>query len=122
MFAATAAASAHIKSGRLRVLAASTPNRVAGFPDVPTLGELGYPNVAIANWFGIVAPAGTAKEIVSRWDGELRRVLAMPEIQKRLEGLGLEPAGAGPDEFAALMRSESRKWVGVARDAGIRPD
>ena len=122
MFAATAAASPQIKSGRLRVLAASTPSRVAGFADVPTLVEIGYPNVAIANWFGIVAPAGTPKEIVARLDAELQNVKAKPDIRRRLEAIGLEVANAGPEEFAALMRSEGQKWVKVARDAGLRPD
>ena len=122
MFAATAAASPLIKAGRLRVVAASTPSRVAGFGDVPTLVELGYPRVAIANWFGIVVPAGTPKQIVARLDAELQKAKAIPEVKQRLEAMGLELVSSGPGEFAALIRSDTQKWLKVARDAGIRPD
>jgi tripartite-type tricarboxylate transporter receptor subunit TctC len=122
MFAATAAVVAHIKSGKLRVLAASTPNRVAAIPDVPTLAELGYPKVAVANWFGIVAPAGTPNDVVSRLDLELQKVGAMPEIRQRLDAIGLESVSAGPEEFGAFMRSEFQKWNRLARDAGLKPD
>lgn len=122
MFGATAAVSPHIKSGRLRVLAASTPQRIAAYPDVPTMAEIGFPNVVVANWFGVVAPAGTPKEIVSRLDIELQKVGAMPEVRQRFEAIGLESASASPEEFAAFIRSELQKWNKVARDAGIKPD
>jgi len=122
MFGATVAVSPHIKSGRLRVLAASTPKRLPAYPDVPTLVELGYPNVVISNWSGIVAPAGTPKEVVERLHLEIQKVLAMQEIRQRLEGLGVEAAPARPEEFAALIRSDLQRWNKIVRNAGIKPD
>ena len=120
MFGATVAVTPHIKSGRERVLATSTPKRLPAFPDVPTLVELGYPNVVVSNWSGIVAPAGTPKEIVERLHTEIQKILALPEVLKRLEGLGVEASPARPEEFGALIRSELQKWNKVIRDAGIK--
>jgi len=120
MFGATVAVASHLKSGKLRVLAASTPQRLPAYPDVPTLVELGYPNVVISNWSGIVAPAGTPKDIVERLHLEIQKVLALQEIKQRLEGLGVEASPARPEEFAALMRSELQRWNKVVRDAGIK--
>ena len=120
MFGATVAVTPHIKSGRERVLATSTPKRLPAFPDVPTLVELGYPNVVVSNWSGIVAPAGTPKEIVERLHTEIQKILALPEVLKRLEGLGVEASPARPEEFGALIRSELKKWNKVVRDAGIK--
>jgi tripartite-type tricarboxylate transporter receptor subunit TctC len=122
MFGATAAMSPHIKSGRLRPLAASTPNRIPAYSNLPTMVELGFANVSVANWFGFVAPAGTRSEVVSRLDVELQRIGAMPEVRQRLEAIGLESAHVRPEEFAAFIRSESRKWSKVAREAGLKPD
>jgi len=120
MFGATVAVAPHIKSGKLRVLATSTPQRIPAFADVSTLVELGYPNVVVSNWSGIVAPAGIPKEIVERLHLEIQKILAMPEIRQRLEGLGVEPSPGRPEEFAALMRSEFLRWNKLVRDAGIK--
>ncbi len=120
MFGATVAVAPHIKSGRERVLATSTPKRLPAFPDVPTLVELGYPNVVVSNWSGIVAPAGTPKDIIERLHTEIQKILALPEVLKRLEGLGVEASPARPEEFGALIRSELQKWNKVVRDAGIK--
>lgn len=120
MFGATVAVAPHIKSGKLRVLAASTPQRLPAFPDVPTLVELGYPNVVVSNWSGIVAPAGIPKDVVERLHLEIQKVLALKETKQRLEGLGVEASPARPEEFAALMRSELQRWNKVVRDAGIK--
>ena len=120
MFGATVAVSPHIKSGKLRVLATSTPKRLPAFPDLPTLAELGYPNVVVSNWSGIVAPAGTPKEVIERLHAEIQKVLAMPETRQRLEALGVEASPARPEEFGALMRSELQRWNKLVRDAGIK--
>ena len=120
MFGATVAVAPHIKSGKLRVLATATPKRLPAYPDLPTLVELGYPNVVVSNWSGIVAPAGTPKDVIERLHLEIRKILAMPEVLKRLEGLGVEASPARPEEFGALMRSELQKWNKVVRDAGIK--
>ena len=121
MFGATVAVTPHIKSGRVRVLATATPKRIPAYPDVPTLVELGYPNVVISNWSGIVAPAGTSKEIVERLHLEIQKILALPDVLQRLERLGVEASPAGPEEFGALIRSELQRWNKLVRDAGIKP-
>jgi len=121
MFGATVAVAPYIKSGRVRVLAASTPKRLPAYPEVPTLAELGYPGVVVSNWSGIVAPAGTPKEIVERLRMEIQKILAMPDILQRLERLGVEASPAGPEEFGALIRSELKRWNQLVRDAGIKP-
>lgn len=122
MFGATVAVAPHIKSGKLRVLATSTPQRIPAYPDVPTLVELGYTNAVISNWSGIVAPAGTPKDVIERLHVEIQKVLAMPETRQRLEGLGVEASPGRPEEFAALMRSELQRWNKLVRDAGIKQD
>jgi len=121
MFGATVAVTPHIKSGRVRVLATATPKRLPAFPEVPTLVELGYPGVVVSNWSGVVAPAGTPKEIIDRLGTEIRKILAMPEVLQRLERLGVEATPAGPEEFGALIRSELKRWNQLVRDAGIKP-
>ena len=122
MFGATVAVAPHIKSGKLRVLATATPKRLPAFPDVPTLVELGYPNVVVSNWSGIVAPAGTPKDVIERLHVEIQKVLAMPETRQRLESLGVEASPGRPEEFGALMHSELQRWNKVVRDAGIKPN
>ena len=88
---------------------------------MPTLVELGYPNVVVSNWSGIVAPAGTSKEIAERLHLEIQKILALPDVLQRLERLGVEASPAGPEEFGALIRSELQRWNKLVRDAGIKP-
>lgn len=122
MFGATVAISPHIKSGKLRALATVAPRRIPTYPDLPTLVELGYANVAVSAWDGVVAPTGTPKEVVARLHREIQKVVAMQETKQRLEAIGMESADLGPEEFAAHIRSELQRWNKVVRDAGIKPD
>ena len=122
MFAATSAVWPHVKSGKLRALATVAPRRLAKYPDVPTLVELGYPGLVITDWQGIVAPAGTPRDVVARLHAEIVKVLAAPDFRERLEVLGLEAAGLGPEEFTAHMHKEIQRWGRLVRDAGIRAD
>ena len=84
--------------------------------------ELGFGNVAIANWFGIVASTGTTRNVVSRLDLAFQQFGEVPELRKRLEALGLDTVSARPEEFAALIRPDFQKWNKVARDAGLKPE
>jgi tripartite-type tricarboxylate transporter receptor subunit TctC len=118
---ATGAISPQVKSGKLSALATSSPKRIAGYPDLPTLAELGY-GVEIRDWHGIVAPAGTPKDLIARLHAEIVKATAAPEVRQRLEALGMEVAGVGPEEFGTHIRSELQKWAKVVRDAGIKPD
>jgi len=112
----------HIAAGKLRVLAATSPRRIAAFPDLPTLIELGYPGVELSDWQGVVAPAGTPREVIDRLHLEIAKILALQETRHTLEALGMEPAGMGPDEFAAYLHLEIARWNKVVREAGLTAD
>ncbi len=112
-----------IKAGKIRALATVAPSRLAMFPDVPTMTELGFAGFALRDWYGVIAPAGTAKEIIARLADELGKLLAQPEVQERFAALGMEPVlDSNPEAFGALIRSEIAKWMKVVREAGIRAD
>ncbi len=121
MIGATGAMSPHVRAGKLRALATSSPRRIAAFPDLPTFVELGY-DVEVRDWLGFLAPAGTRRDLVERLHSEMAKVAATPETRQRLEALGVEVADMGPEEFRTHIRSELQKWAKVVRDAGIKPD
>jgi tripartite-type tricarboxylate transporter receptor subunit TctC len=114
------AAMAHIKSGKLRVLAVAGPKRVAWLPGVPTVHEAGYPDLQIDTWIGYLAPAGTPQPIVQRLNAEIVKAMQDPELRRRTEELGSEAKTTTPAEFAALIKSEYARWGAVVRRAGIR--
>ena len=110
----------HLKGGKLRALAFTSPKRVPGAPEVPTLAESGYPGIDVLSWYGILAPAGTPQEIVRRLNAEINRVLLAPEVRERLTALGAEPTGGSPEQFAQVIRVDTARWAKVVSDAGIR--
>lgn len=112
----------HIKSGKLRALAVTSSHRSAALPDVPTVAEAGLPGYDSTQWYGVLAPAGTQREIVARLHDAIARALRDEEVGKRLAADGAEPVGNSPEEFAAFIRSESEKWARVAQAAGIKPE
>ena len=120
MFDAIAGHLPFIQSGRVKALAVTSPARLAAFPDVPTMKELGYPRVDGAVWYGLLAPAGTPKPIIARLNAESRRVLAMPEVKDRLVAAGIDAAGSTPDEFGKFIRAELDKWGPVVKAAGVK--
>jgi len=122
MFATAPAVAGHIKSDRLRPLAASGPARLATFPEVPTMTELGIAEMDVRDWVGIVAPAATPKPVIARITAEVAQALAQPEVRERLATLGMDPADSGPDAFGQLIRAEIVRWAKVVRDAGIKAD
>ena len=110
----------HIKSGRLRGIAVTGEARSAVLPDIPTMAEAGLPGVETQTWQAIFAPAGTPKEVVEKLSAEVRRILALPEITARLAGQGVNPMPTTPDEFTALMRSDSAKIAKIIKAANIK--
>ena len=112
----------HIRSGRLRALAMSTLQRTPLMPDLPTMMEVGVPGFGFSSWAGLVVPAGTATEIVNRLHGEVVRVLAYPEVAKQLSGLGADPVGSTPQQFADLIKSETAMWAKVVKESGAKVD
>jgi len=111
----------YVKSGRLRAVAVLGPKRSPVLPEVPTVGET-LPGYEVVNWFGMVVPAATPRDIVTRLNAEVVKVLRMPEIRERLLASGAEPMGNTPEEFGAFMKSEAVKWARVIKDANIRAD
>jgi len=111
-----------ISAGQLRPLAALSAQRHRLLPDIPTFAELGYPRLDIALWYGMVAPAGTPRSIVERLNGELVKILDMPEIRRSLADQGADVAGGSPKDFGTFMRDESARWGAVVQQAGIKPE
>jgi len=112
----------HVRSGKLKALGVSGANRVAPLPDVPTIAEAGVPGFEVTNWWGILAPAGTAQPILDRLYKELTSILDSPETRKRFELEGAEVSRMKPAEFAAFVTQETEKWTRVVKEAGIKPE
>jgi tripartite-type tricarboxylate transporter receptor subunit TctC len=111
----------HVRSGRLRAYGVTTATRAVGAPDIPTIAEAGVPGYESVQWFGILAPAGTPRQIVTRLHRDITRVLQEPEIQKRFLADGAEAHWSdSPQNFARFMRAETAKWAKVVQDAGIQ--
>ncbi len=108
-----AASAPHIKSGSLRALAVSTPQRNASFPSIPTAMEAGVPGYDFASWGGIFAPAGTPRDIVLRLNGEIGKALASPDLRKRFEDMGLVARASSPEEFGSFLFAEMNRWKAV---------
>jgi tripartite-type tricarboxylate transporter receptor subunit TctC len=111
-----------IRAGRLRPLGITSAARSPIVPDIPTVAEAGLPGFESVQWYGMLAPARTPRDIVTRLHGEVTRVLQQPEIKARLAGDGADPVGSSPEEFARYIQSELAKWAKVAREAGIQPE
>ena len=111
-----------VKAGKVRALGVSSAQRSAAAPDLPTLAEAGLPGFDMTVWFGILAPAHTPAAIVSRVNGEMRKLLADAEFRTFLAGLGVTPMPGTPEEFAATLASETTRWARVVRESGARID
>jgi tripartite-type tricarboxylate transporter receptor subunit TctC len=121
MFSGTSTAP-QIKSGRLRALAVSGTQRSSAFPELPTIAEF-YPGFSNSIWLGLFGPAGLPDEVLAKLRGELRRVLALPEVRQRLNaGGGLEPYASTPEEFTALIRNDYERYGRLIRELGIKAD
>ena len=113
---------ANVKAGKLKALAVSTRRRIAAAPDVPTFAEAGIPGYESIGWFGAVAPANTPSEIINKLNREIVEALSVPEIRERVLAAGAEPFTSTPQEFAAFIREEARKWAQVIRMAKVKVD
>ena len=120
MFLPVHVAMAQVKGGRLVALAAAGDKRSALAPEVPTLAELGFQGVEADLWYGMLAPAGTPADIVSRINADMRTVLALAEVKSALSAQGMEIAPSSPEEMAALMRRDAARWAAVVKQAGIK--
>jgi tripartite-type tricarboxylate transporter receptor subunit TctC len=108
------------KSGKVRAIVVTTPERAEALPDVPTFREAGYPELEATNWAGFMVPIGTPTAAVARLNAELVRALRSPEVQEKLRAQGMFVAPGTPEEFARLIQSESARYGKIVRDAGIK--
>lgn len=108
-----------IKDGRLKPLAVTTAKRSSSLPDVPTLQEAGVPGIAIGTWFGLLAPAATPKDVVTRLNSEIVKIIQSPEFRKQMMDIGAEPVGNKPEEMASQIKEESAKFAQVVKAARI---
>jgi tripartite-type tricarboxylate transporter receptor subunit TctC len=111
-----------VRAGKLRALAVTTAKRSPLVPELPTLSETGLPGFDIYTWWGFMAPAGTPRDIVTKWNTEVTRILNTPEMKSFFAQQGAEPAPTSPEQFAALIRSEIPKYAKIVKDSGAKVD
>lgn len=110
----------HIRTGKVRALAVAGPTRLDQLPDVPTTSEAGMPDLQVLTWFALVAPAATPPQVIDRINKEVRQALALDDVKKRFDGMGIRPAGNTPQEFASFAAAERNKWGRIIKQANIR--
>lgn len=110
----------HIKAGKLRALAVTSPQRSAALPGVPTLAESGLDNYGLATWIGIFAPAGVSKDRIAKLHSEIARILRLPETRERFAVTGVEVVASTPEEFAQVIKADTVKFDRIIKSAGIR--
>jgi tripartite-type tricarboxylate transporter receptor subunit TctC len=115
-------ASGNIKAGKLRALAVTSSKRVSALPDIPTLAESGLPGFNSISWIGLLAPAGTPREIVERISADVREVLASEEVKTRLTDLGAVPSATTPAQFTQLISNDRQRYTRIIRERGITAD
>jgi tripartite-type tricarboxylate transporter receptor subunit TctC len=113
----------HLKSGELRALAVLDKARHPHLPDVPSVVELGHPDLVMSTWFGLAMPHGTPRAIVQRVNAEVMKVLQAPDVVAKLQAMGIDPAQPNrPDEFGAFMKKDVARWKKVVKEASIELD
>jgi len=110
-----------VKSGKLVAIAQTRPVRAKAYPGVPTMAEQGFPGFDASVWYGLVGPARLPRGLVQKINADVNLVLAMPGVQRRLDGYGAEDGGGTPEKFGAFMRAELAKWTRVVKDSGLKP-
>ena len=120
MFDTTSSAIGQIKGGKLRALAVTTPSRSPELPEVPTLAEAGFPGLEMTTWYGVLAPAGTPKDLVARLHDEIRKALKTPDVQKRIANLAGEPGALTVEQFADLNRADYARYGKLIRESAVK--
>jgi tripartite-type tricarboxylate transporter receptor subunit TctC len=121
-FAQSSAALPQWRAGKVVALGVASAKRIAAAPDLPTVAEQGFPDFEATSWYALVAPAGTPAAVIDRLYAEIARTLREPDVRERIAGLGAEPVGNSPAEFAAMQRAEAIRWTRLAKEANIHAD
>jgi tripartite-type tricarboxylate transporter receptor subunit TctC len=112
----------HVRAGRLRGIGVASRERAQAMPDLPTIAEQGYPDVVVTTWFGLIAPAGTPREILAKLNAEVNTALAAADVREKFANAGLVPVGGPASQFDALIRAEIVRWGRVIRERGIKAE
>ena len=118
--AGTPALLPHVKSGKLRAIAVGTPKRIAALPDVPTVAEMGYPDFETSQWYGVLVPAGTPREIVLKLNAEINKALRSSSVTQRYATDNAEVSIGTPEDFGAFIRREQARWEKVVKKSGLK--
>jgi len=121
-FDTTASSIGNIRAGKLKALAVAAPKRAPALPDVPTTAEAGYPGVEMITWYGLFGPANMPRPLTEKWQQDVARALALPDIKERVAGLAGEPGGYPPEQFAAYIRDQYAKMGKLVKDADVRAE
>ena len=111
-----------IRAGRLRALAVTTPKRVPQLPNIPTMLEVGMTGYEMTNWYGVMGPANTPRDVVTKLNAEINRIMTLPDAKQRLEEVGTQLDPKSPEQFATFLRSEVQKYAKVTKDANVKID
>jgi len=112
----------HIKNGKVHALAVTSAKRTDDLPNVPTINESGYKGFDAVTWFGLLAPAGTPKDVIAKINAEFNKAMQQPELRKRLDEEGADAAGGTPEQFAALIKDDIPRWGKVVKESGAKVD
>ena len=121
-FAQSSAALPYIRTGKVTALGVASARRIASAPELPTMAEAGLPDFDVTSWYALVAPAGTPSAIVEKLNAEIVKAIASADVRERFTGLGVEPVGNTPSDFAAMQKSEAARWAKLAKEANLRGD
>lgn len=109
-----------VRAGKLKMIAVTTAQRAAATPDVPTIAESGVPGYDVNGWYGVVAPVRTPSPVIAKLNSEIVRILRTPGVRQQLKNEGGDAVGSSPEQFAAVIRADIDKWIGLVRSAGIK--
>jgi tripartite-type tricarboxylate transporter receptor subunit TctC len=112
----------HMKAGKLRGLAVLSAERASIVPELPTVAEAGVPGFAVDSWYGVLAPAGVPRDVMTKLAGTLQAIAKSPEFRAKMSPHGIDMVGSTPEEFGAVMKQDQARWAKVVKDAGIRPE
>ena len=122
MFVSPPTVLTQIQQGRLRALAITSSARYHLLPGIATFTESGYPGFVVMGWYGLLAPAGTPRDVVMRLNADVVKALGVADVKERLSALGLDPVGSTPEQFTAWIKDEITRWSGVVKTSGAKPD
>jgi len=122
IFGSPAVTMPHVKSGRLRALAVTTTERIKSNPEIPTVAESGFKDFSTTLWHGLIGPKNVPRPIVDRLNGAVNKALSAPDMQTRLQADGVEPKGGTPEQFAAVIAADLKRWVPAAKRLGVKAD